>query len=86
MQSLTQCQGQHCPRDLLTIKPSQWDDYASEEELELGEELSHSVETEVNHPMVNMMATLKDDDEWLPWREQMKKDAKITGKIVHYQS
>ena len=36
--------------------------------------------------MVNMMATLKDDDEWLPWREQMKKDAKITGKIVHYQS
>ena len=50
----------------MTMKPSRWDDYASEEELELGEELPRSVETEVNHPMVNMMATLKDDDEWLP--------------------
>ena len=66
------------------MKPSWWDDYVSDKELELEGELPHSVETEVNHPMVNMMAALKDDDEWLPWREQMKKDARITGKIVHY--
>ena len=66
------------------MKPSQWDDYASDEELELEEELPHSVETEVNCPMVNMIAALKDNDEWLPWREQMKKNARITGKVIHY--
>ena len=66
------------------MKPLQWDDYTSDEELELEEELPHSVETEVNCPMVNMMAALKDNDEWLPWREQIKKNARITGKVIHY--
>jgi hypothetical protein len=47
------------------MKPLRWDDYVLDEELELEEELPYSVETEVNCPMVNMMAVLKDDDEWL---------------------
>ena len=66
------------------MKPSRLDDFVSDGELELEDDLPYGGEIEVNNPMVNMMVDLGDNDEWLPWREQMKKDARITGKIVHH--
>ena len=64
------------------MKPSQGDDGASDKELELEDDLPYGGMIEVSHPMVKMMATLGDDDKWLPWSEQKKKDARITGEIV----
>ena len=68
------------------MKISQLDDFASDGELEMEDELPDEGMIKVNDPMVNMMVDLGDDGEWLPWREQMKKDARITGKIISYQS
>jgi len=62
------------------------DDFASDRELELEDKLLFEGTIEEDDPMVKMMANLGDDGEWLPWREQMKKDARIIGKIVHYQA
>ena len=66
------------------MKPSRLDDFALDGELELEDDLPCGGASEANDPMVNMMADLGDDDEWLPWREQMKKDARIKGKNVHH--
>jgi len=68
------------------MKPSQLDDFASDGELELEDKLLFEGAIKEDNPMVKMMANLGDDGEWLPWREQMKKDARIIGKIVHYQA
>jgi len=68
------------------MKPLRLDDFVSDGELELEDELLFEGAIEEDDPMVKMMANLGDDGEWLPWREQMKKDARIIGKIVHYQA
>jgi len=69
------------------MKPSQLDDFASDGELEMEDKLPYGgmIDKE-NDPMVRLMADLGNDGKWLPWREQMKRDARITGKGVHYQS
>jgi len=64
------------------MKPSQGDDGASDGELELEDDLPYGGAIEVSRPMVKMMAALGDNDKWLPWSEQKKKDARITGEIV----
>ena len=33
--------------------------------------------------MIEMIAKLDDNDEWLPWNEQRMKDSKIQGEIIH---
>jgi hypothetical protein len=66
------------------MKPSRLDDFASDGELELEDELPDGEPREASHSMVNMMVDLGDDDEWLPWREQMKKDARIKGKDTRH--
>jgi len=68
------------------MKPSRLDDFVSDGELELEDELLFEGAIEEDDPMVKMMANLGNDGKWLPWREQMKKDARIIGKIVHYQA
>ena len=64
------------------IKPLQGDDGASNGELEVEDNLPYRGVIEVSCPMVKMMATLDDNDEWLPWGEQQKKNTRITGKII----
>jgi len=68
------------------MKPLWLDDFALDRELELEDKLLFEGTIEEDDPMVKMMANLGDDGKWLPWREQMKKDARIIGKIVHYQA
>jgi len=69
------------------MKPSQLDDFASDGELEMEDKLPYggAIDKE-NNPMVRLMADLGDDGKWLPWREQIKRDARITGKGICYQS
>ncbi len=66
------------------MKPSWLDDFASDGELELEDELPYGGASEVNDSMVNMMVDLGNNDKWLPWREQMKKHTRIKGKNVHH--
>jgi len=65
------------------MKPLQGDDGTSNGELELEDNLPYGGAIEVSHPMVKMMAALGDNDKWLPWSEQKKKDTRITGEIIH---
>ena len=64
------------------MKQLQFDDGASDRELELEDDLPYEGAIEVNQPMMEMIAKLDDDDEWLPWNEQRMKDAKIQGEII----
>jgi hypothetical protein len=66
------------------MKPLQLDDFASDGELEIEDKLPYGGIIKESDRMVNMMADLGNDSEWLPWNEQVKKDARITGKIVHF--
>ena len=45
------------------MKPSELDDCASDGELELEEDLPYRGAIEANHPMIDMMVDLGDDDE-----------------------
>jgi len=69
------------------MKPSWLDDFASDRELELEDKHPYrgTIEKE-NNPMVRMMTDLGNNGKWLSWREQIKKDARITGKVVCRQS
>ena len=81
-----QCQG-HQWNPYAGTKPSWLDDFASDGELEMEDELPYrGAIDKKNNPMVRLIADLGDDSKWLPWKEQMKRDARITGKGVCYQS
>ena len=64
------------------MKPSELDDCTSDGELELEDNLLYRGVIEVNDPMLDMMFNLRDDNEWLPLREQIKVDARIKGKFA----
>ena len=64
------------------MKPSQFDDGASDGELKLEDNLPYGGAIEVNRPMMEMIAKLDDNNEWLPWNEQRMKDTKIQGEII----
>ena len=82
-----QHQGQSCLwNPHAGMKPSRLDDFASDGELELEDELPYGGTIKENDPMVNIMADLGDNGEWLPWNEWVKKDARITGKIVCFRA
>jgi len=68
------------------MKPSWLDDFASDRELELEGKDLYGGTIKENNPMVKMMADLGNESEWLPWREQRKMAARITGKVVHCQA
>jgi len=68
------------------MKPSRWDDCASDGELELEDDLPYGGAI-VNRRMTDMMANLGDNDEWLPWNEPMNLelinlDDKQTSKVI----
>ena len=65
------------------MKPLQGDDSASNGELEVEDNLPYRGTIEVSYPIVKMIAALGDNDEWLPWGEQKKKNTRITGEIIH---
>jgi hypothetical protein len=48
------------------MKPSQLDDFASDGELKMEDELPYGGIIKESDPMVNMMADLGDDGKWLP--------------------
>ena len=58
----------------------------SDGELKLEDKLPYGGRIKMQDPMVDMVVDLGDNDEWLPWREQAKKDARIIGNIISYQS
>jgi hypothetical protein len=67
------------------MKPSRQDGHASDDELDLEDDLPYGADIEVNGTMVDLMCELGDNDprdvDWLPPKERQKLEQRVKGMI-----
>ena len=68
------------------MKPTHLDGCASDDEVDLEDDLPYGADIEVNGPMVNFMLEHGDEDlddlDWLPPRERAKLEQRITKGMI----